>query len=74
MNVLVLVVIVVVYINVYFILKVSNIFFFLVPPIMIILFASYSKRVANGITALWILLIVIGIGSAYFHATLSLVC
>ncbi|CAF0821802.1 unnamed protein product [Rotaria sordida] len=51
---------------------VSNIFFFLVPPLMIILFASYSKRVANGITILWILLIVIGIGSVYFHATLSL--
>jgi alkaline ceramidase len=66
--------IVVVYINSYFILKVSNIFFFLVPPIMIILFASSSKRVLNGLTILWILLIVIGIGSAYFHATLSLVC
>jgi len=52
--------------------KVSNIFFFLVPPIMIILFASYSKRVANGITVLWILIIIIGIGSVYFHATLSL--
>jgi len=52
--------------------KVSNIFFFLVPPIMIILFASYSKRVANGITILWILIIIIGIGSVYFHATLSL--
>jgi len=52
--------------------KVSNIFFFLVPPIMIILFASYSKRVGNGISILWILLIIIGIGSVYFHATLSL--
>ena len=53
--------------------KVSNIFFFLVPPMMIMLFASYSKRVANGITFLWILLVIIGIGSVYFHATLSLV-
>ncbi|CAF3826395.1 unnamed protein product [Rotaria sp. Silwood1] len=52
--------------------SVSNIFFFLVPPVMIILFASYSRRVANGLTILWILLIVIGIGSVYFHATLSL--
>ncbi|CAF1085432.1 unnamed protein product [Adineta steineri] len=51
---------------------VSNIFFFLVPPIMIILFSSYSKRVTNGITILWLLLIIIGIGSVYFHATLSL--
>jgi hypothetical protein len=54
--------------------KVSNIFFFLVPPIMIFLFRPYSKRVANGIMILWILLIIIGIGSVYFHATLSLVC
>ncbi|CAF1121573.1 unnamed protein product [Rotaria sordida] len=52
---------------------VSNIFFFLVPPLMISLFRSYSKRVANGIAILWILLIIIGFGSVYFHATLSLV-
>ncbi|CAF1217334.1 unnamed protein product [Rotaria magnacalcarata] len=51
---------------------VSNIFFFLVPPFSIILFSSYSRRIANGITVLWLLLIVIGIGSIYFHATLSL--
>ncbi|CAF1204559.1 unnamed protein product [Adineta ricciae] len=51
---------------------VSNIFFFLVPPLMIALFASYSKRTANGISVLWILLIIIGTGSVYFHATLSL--
>ncbi|CAF3129900.1 unnamed protein product [Rotaria sp. Silwood2] len=51
---------------------VSNIFFFLVPPLMIFLFRPYSKRVANGIAILWILLIIIGIGSVYFHATLSL--
>lgn len=54
-------------------MKVSNIFFFLVPPLMIILFQPYSKRMANGIIILWILLIMIGIGSVYFHATLSLV-
>jgi alkaline ceramidase len=41
---------------------------------MIILFASYTKRAANGISILWIFLIIIGIGSVYFHATLSLVC
>ncbi|UJR14821.1 hypothetical protein I4U23_001808 [Adineta vaga] len=52
---------------------ISNVFFFLVPPIMIYLFQPYSKRVANGIMILWIILIIIGIGSVYFHATLSLV-
>jgi len=62
------------YVNIYIILKVSNVFFFVVPPIMIILFSSYSKRTANGIAVLWVLLIIIGIGSVYFHATLSLVC
>jgi hypothetical protein len=58
----------------YFSLQVSNIFFFLVPPIMITLFASYSKRFANGVPILWIFLVIIGLGSVYFHATLSLVC
>ena len=54
-------------------LQVSNVFFFLVPPVMIFLFASYSKRASNGIRILWMFLIAIGIGSVYFHATLSLV-
>jgi alkaline ceramidase len=62
------------YLNIFIIFKVSNVFFFVVPPIMIILFSSYSKRTANGIAVLWVLLIIIGIGSVYFHATLSLVC
>lgn len=40
---------------------------------MIYLFIPYTKRVANGVTVLWIFLIIIGIGSVYFHATLSFV-
>lgn len=37
------------------------------------LFRSYSKHVCSGVNVIWALFIVIGVSSAYFHATLSLV-
>ncbi|XP_075975052.1 alkaline ceramidase isoform X2 [Anticarsia gemmatalis] len=51
----------------------SNVLFFLFPPVLIHLFQDYSKFVNPGINILWVLLMVVGISSAYFHATLSLV-
>ncbi|CAF0760944.1 unnamed protein product [Didymodactylos carnosus] len=39
---------------------------------MIALFRPYTKKASNSILILWILLIFVGIGSLYFHATLSL--
>ena len=37
------------------------------------LFRPYSKHVCSGVNVIWALFIVIGVSSAYFHATLSLV-
>lgn len=37
------------------------------------LFRPYSKHVCSGINIVWVLFVVIGLSSAYFHATLSLV-
>lgn len=53
--------------------QVSNILFFLFPPVLIHLFQEYSKFVNPAINLLWIMLMVVGLSSAYFHATLSLV-
>ncbi|KPJ04888.1 Alkaline ceramidase [Papilio xuthus] len=52
---------------------VTNIIFFLFPPVLIHLFQEYSKFVNPAINVLWVLLMVVGLSSAYFHATLSLV-
>ncbi|CAG9135662.1 hypothetical protein JYU34_003270 [Plutella xylostella] len=56
-----------------FVNTISNVLFFLFPPVLIHLFKEYAKFINPAINILWILLMVIGISSAYFHATLSLV-
>ncbi|XP_058951836.2 alkaline ceramidase [Pocillopora verrucosa] len=52
---------------------VSNAVFLILPPFFIYLFRPYSKHVCSGINIVWVLFVVIGLSSAYFHATLSLV-
>jgi alkaline ceramidase len=50
----------------------SNVTFLIASPILIYLFNDYAKQVNRGIYFVWIMFAGIGLASAYFHATLSL--
>ena len=51
---------------------VSNVLFLIIPPIMINRFRDYEAELGMPIRYVWLLLMTVGIGSIYFHATLSL--
>lgn len=39
---------------------------------MIVLFRDFGKYVTNGIHVIWLFLVIVGLGSVYFHATLAM--
>ncbi|KAF7408712.1 hypothetical protein HZH66_003249 [Vespula vulgaris] len=51
----------------------SNVVFLLLPPVLMHLFRDYGRFVNPGIHVIWFLLMIVGLSSAYFHATLSLI-
>lgn len=53
--------------------QISNIFFLAFPPLLIYLFKDYGRHVNPGIHIVWLMLIIVGLASTYFHATLSLI-
>ena len=52
--------------------QIINIFFIIIPVIALRLFWGYGRFITRGILLVWALFIVVGISSAYFHSTLSL--
>ncbi|XP_065356993.1 alkaline ceramidase isoform X2 [Calliphora vicina] len=56
-----------------FVNTISNFLFLLLPPVLMYLFKEYGRFVTQGIHVLWALLIIVGLSSMYFHATLSLI-
>ncbi|RNA28697.1 alkaline ceramidase [Brachionus plicatilis] len=46
---------------------ITNIIFFIVPPLM-----SFLFKITQGIHIIWFMLVFVGIGSVYFHATLTM--
>ena len=50
---------------------VSNFIFLIMPPILMHLHKPYASSIGPGIQIVWILIIIVGASSAYFHATLS---
>jgi len=55
-----------------FINTVSNFLFLLMPPFLIHLHRDYARHCGRGIYFVWVLMMIVGVCSAYFHATLSL--
>lgn len=51
---------------------ISNIIYLLGPPVLVYLHADYAKWISSAIYVVWWFYIIIGLASAYFHATLSL--
>eukprot|EP00092_Neocalanus_flemingeri_P009489 GFUD01010215.1.p1 GENE.GFUD01010215.1~~GFUD01010215.1.p1 ORF type:complete len:269 (+),score=54.57 GFUD01010215.1:67-873(+) len=55
-----------------FVNTISNILFIVMPPLLMHLHTSYATHCGKGIHIIWVLLMTVGVSSAYFHATLSL--
>jgi alkaline ceramidase len=52
--------------------QLSNAIFVALPPLMMYLYRGYASKINYGIQAVWIFYIIVGVSSAYFHGTLSL--